>query len=64
MSTELQSFRQGLDGPIVQFRAKFDDKTEEHLIYWEEVQFVFPGVHYVKSGTIIVEFVRDKQCKR
>ncbi|KAF9292439.1 hypothetical protein BGZ88_006386 [Linnemannia elongata] len=64
MSTELQSFRQGLDGPIVQLQAEFDDETGKHLIYWEDVQFAFPGVHCVKSGIIIVAFVRDKQRRR
>ncbi|KAF9338770.1 hypothetical protein BGZ91_007938, partial [Linnemannia elongata] len=64
MCKELQSFRKGLDGPIVQLLAEFDDETGKHLIYWEDVQFAFPGVHCVKSGIIIVAFVRDKQRRR
>ncbi|KAF9547761.1 hypothetical protein EC957_007926 [Mortierella hygrophila] len=64
MSTEQQSFRLGLDGPIVLLRAEFDDETGKHLIYWEDVQLAFPGVHCVKSGIVIVAFVRDKQRRR
>ncbi|KAK3840879.1 MAG: hypothetical protein J3R72DRAFT_169818 [Linnemannia gamsii] len=64
MSTELQSLRQGQDGPTVQLRTEFDQESGKHLIFWEDVEFAFPGVHCLKSGSMIVSFARDKQRRR
>ncbi|KAG0293758.1 hypothetical protein BGZ96_002341 [Linnemannia gamsii] len=64
MSTELQHFRLGFDGLTVQLRADFDDEAGKHLIFWDDVEFAFPGVHCVKSGSTIVSFARDKRRRR
>ncbi|KAG0280197.1 hypothetical protein BGZ95_010951 [Linnemannia exigua] len=61
MATELQNLRQGQDGPTVQLRAEFDQESGKHLIFWEDVEFAFPGVHCLKSGSTIVSFARDKR---
>ncbi|KAF9105476.1 hypothetical protein BGX29_012147 [Mortierella sp. GBA35] len=64
MTVEEQCFRQGPDGPPVFLRATFDNDIREHIIFWEDVEFAFPGVHCVKSGLTIVAFARDKQRRR
>ncbi|KAF9903140.1 hypothetical protein EC991_004123 [Linnemannia zychae] len=64
MNNELQSFRQPQDGPTVQLRAEYDEDAGKHLIFWEDVEFAFPGVHCVKSGATIVSFARDKRRRR
>jgi hypothetical protein len=31
----------------------------QHIIYWEDIEYFFPGVKYVKNGNVSIPLTRD-----
>jgi hypothetical protein len=31
----------------------------QHIIYWEDIEYIFPGVKYVKKGNVSITLTRD-----
>ncbi|GJJ76246.1 hypothetical protein EMPS_08605 [Entomortierella parvispora] len=61
---EYQSFRIGQDGPVIRIEALIDDETGQRVIYWEDIEFQFPGIHCVRHEDIAISFARDSKKRR
>ncbi|KAF9291741.1 hypothetical protein BGZ68_002460 [Mortierella alpina] len=63
--SETQSFR-------VAGSTTYTEKIEVHniigqnknIIYWEDIELVFPGVRYIRSGSSVVPFLRNSDGNR
>ncbi|KAG0057443.1 hypothetical protein BGZ83_010011 [Gryganskiella cystojenkinii] len=61
---QYQSFRIGQDGPIVRIEVLTDDETGQQVVYWEDIEFQFPGIHCVRHEDIAISLVRDAKKRR
>ncbi|KAK5816794.1 hypothetical protein F5H01DRAFT_412867 [Linnemannia elongata] len=61
MAEEYQSFRQGLNGPVQDIEASLDPETNQPVVYWSDIQILFPNAHHIKRGNTMVTFVRNAQ---
>ncbi|KAF9121766.1 hypothetical protein BG015_005736, partial [Linnemannia schmuckeri] len=52
-----QSFR--LIGSMDIEEIPCDHVDEHHVVYWEDIENVFPGAKYVKNGSVCVNMMRD-----
>ncbi|KAF9924208.1 hypothetical protein BGZ65_008466, partial [Modicella reniformis] len=58
----IQSFR--LIGKTAIEEITCDRVDGQGVIYWEDIEDIFPGVKHVKNGNVIVKFQRDSNRKR
>jgi len=61
---EYQSFRIGQDGQVIRIEALTDDETGQRVVYWEDIEFQFPGIHCVRHEDIAISFARDSKKRR
>ncbi|KAF8922783.1 hypothetical protein BGZ58_003794, partial [Dissophora ornata] len=54
---DTQSFR--LIGKSDIEKIPLDNVNGQNIVYWEDIQQVFPGVKYVKNGEVAVTMMRD-----
>lgn len=54
---ETQSFR--LIGNINIEEIPCDHVDGQYIIYWEDIEHVFPGVKHVKNGKVTIKMMRD-----
>ncbi|KAG0197053.1 hypothetical protein BGX28_009435 [Mortierella sp. GBA30] len=65
MEEEYQSFRIAPDGNVVtRIEVSTDEATGLQVVFWEDIEFQYPGIHCVKNGDIAVSFARDSKRKR
>ncbi|KAF9943836.1 hypothetical protein BGZ65_000151, partial [Modicella reniformis] len=63
MDDEYQSFRTP-DGSIKRIEVSTDEETGLKIIFWEDIQFQFPGTSYVMNGDIGISLARDSKRRR
>ncbi|KAG0064884.1 hypothetical protein BGZ89_008773, partial [Linnemannia elongata] len=61
MADEYQSFRQGIYGAVQDIEVSLDSETNQQVVYWSDIQILFPNVHHIKRGNAMVTFVRNAQ---
>ncbi|KAF9345503.1 hypothetical protein BGX26_003050 [Mortierella sp. AD094] len=54
---ETQSFR--LIGKTDIEEITLENADGHHIVYWEDIEQVFPGVKYVKNGKAVINMLRD-----
>ena len=65
-SHQLQAFRQiysdgtGAPLPIVNIKPRFDNKTGEYIVLWNDVLMAFKNPLHVRNGDTAVPFVTDE----
>ncbi|KAG0369344.1 hypothetical protein BGZ54_010232 [Gamsiella multidivaricata] len=59
MPQEYQAFRVFPDGPITRIEVSTDEETGLHTVFWEDIEFQFPGIHCVMHGDIAISLARD-----
>ena len=60
---EPQSFR--IAGTTTDIRnIDVDDADGQNVIYWEDIEQVFPGVQHVQNGEVVVKLLRDSNRLR
>jgi hypothetical protein len=59
---DTQLFR--LVGKTVTKKIPCDHVDGQSVVYWEDIEQVFPGVQHVMNGEIIVKPMRDPNRKR
>jgi hypothetical protein len=59
---ETQLFR--LTGKTATKTIPCDDVNGHSVIYWEDIEQVFPGVMHVTSGEVVVKLMRDSNRNR
>jgi hypothetical protein len=37
---------------------------EENVVFWEDIEQVFPGVKYIANGNTVISLMRDSNRKR
>ncbi|KAG0065469.1 hypothetical protein BGZ89_008293 [Linnemannia elongata] len=55
----LQSFRRGSTGRVFQVEAHHHPDSAQHIVFWEDIQELFPGASSVLHGTVAVSRARD-----
>ncbi|KAF9438046.1 hypothetical protein BGZ76_009995 [Entomortierella beljakovae] len=63
MNTEYQSFRVFPDGPITRIEVIFDEEYGQKVIFWDDIQIQFSGMHCIRNGDIAISFLRDSKYK-
>jgi len=43
---------------------KVEQVSEKNVIFWDDIEKEFPGVHFVKDDGIMVRFLKDSNGKR
>ncbi|KAF9093166.1 hypothetical protein BGX23_003574, partial [Mortierella sp. AD031] len=61
MANGSQSFRQGPDGEVIDIEVSLDPDTNQQVVYWSAITFVFPSTCFIKKKNTIVTFVRNAQ---
>ncbi|KAI7827008.1 hypothetical protein BC939DRAFT_110478 [Gamsiella multidivaricata] len=64
MPQEYQAFRVFPDGPITRIEVSTDEETGLHTVFWEDIEFQFPGIHCVMHGDIAISLARDAKKRR
>ncbi|KAI8601549.1 hypothetical protein EDD21DRAFT_374177 [Dissophora ornata] len=64
MDEKYQSFRVAPDGPHIRIEASTDEGTGMDIVFWDDIEFQFPGIHCVMHGDIAVSFARDSKRQR
>lgn len=41
--------------------ASLDPETNQPVVYWSDIQILFPNAHHIKRGNTMVTFVRNAQ---
>ncbi|KAF9584906.1 hypothetical protein BGW38_004749, partial [Lunasporangiospora selenospora] len=61
-----QSFRLGADAhsPTIRIEVEVDIETGLRVVFWEDIEFHFPGVRHVRHGNIAISFARDAKRAR
>jgi len=59
---EIQHFRLSGTTEIHEIPCNYLDG--HNVIYWKDIEVVFPGVQYLKHGNIMVTKLRDSEGKR
>ena len=59
---ETQHFR--LAGTTAVEKIDYDHVDGHNVIYWEDIELVFPGVKYVKCNDVTVKPLRDSNRNR
>jgi hypothetical protein len=54
---DTQSFR--LNGGTNVVKIPVNHVHGQHIIYWEDIEYIFPGVKYVKNGDVSITLMRD-----
>ncbi|KAG0300365.1 hypothetical protein BGZ98_009243 [Dissophora globulifera] len=60
---DTQSFRIASDMANIE-TMNVDNVDGENIIYWEDIEQVFQGVQYIRSGDTIVKLLRDRNGNR
>ena len=60
---ETQSFRIAGTRARVENIVVYNDKGES-VIYWEDIEQVFPGVKYIRNGGSVVSLLKDSNRAR
>ncbi|OAQ23387.1 hypothetical protein K457DRAFT_232333 [Linnemannia elongata AG-77] len=58
MPDDSQSFRKGSDGEVFDIKVSFDPDTNQNVVYWSDIQYIFPNACFIKRGN---NFIRDIQ---
>ncbi|KAF9113923.1 hypothetical protein BGX27_000522 [Mortierella sp. AM989] len=61
MDEGYQAFRVGLDGPLTRIEVIDDEESGQKVVFWEDIEFHFPGIHCVMNGDIAITFARDSK---
>ena len=64
MDEEYQSFRVAPDGPLIRIEVSIDEGTGMKIVFWDDIEFQFPGIHCVMHGNIAISFARDMKRQR
>jgi len=59
----LQRFQWSSGGDVVDIMTEFDPETERNVVFLDDIQLAFPGAQYIRSGTVVVPYLRDKARK-
>lgn len=41
-----------------------DQIDGQNIVYWEDIEQVFPGIQHIKNGTSVVKLLRDSNQNR
>ncbi|KAG0050342.1 hypothetical protein BGZ83_004886 [Gryganskiella cystojenkinii] len=58
-----QRFQWSSGGDIVDILIEYDPETEKNVVFLDDIQLAFPGAQYIRSGTLVVPYLRDKTRK-
>lgn len=58
MPDDSQSFRKGPDGEVFDIEVSFDPDTNQNVVYWSDIQYIFPNACFIKRGN---NFIRNIQ---
>ena len=61
--SETQAFR-AADSTAHIGNIKVDNVNGQNVIYWEDVEQVFPGVQHIRDGSSVVALLRDSDRNR
>lgn len=64
MDQEYQSFRVAPDGPITRIEVCTDEDSGLKIIFWDDIEFHFPGTQRVMNGDIAIMPARDAKRRR
>ncbi|KAF9364241.1 hypothetical protein BGX34_002112 [Mortierella sp. NVP85] len=64
MDQEYQSFRVAPDGPITRIEVSTDEETGLKIVFWDDIEFHFPGTQRVMNGDIAIMPARDAKRRR
>ncbi|KAF9129762.1 Transmembrane osmosensor [Mortierella sp. 14UC] len=60
---QLQSFRRGPSGLILQLEAHFHADSNQHIVFWDDIIEAFPGATSVRKGNVVVTRARDSSFR-
>lgn len=58
-----QRFQWSSGGDVVEVLAELDPETNKSVIFLDDIQLAFHGAQYIRSGTMVVPYLRDKSRK-
>ncbi|KAF9191113.1 hypothetical protein BGZ50_009641 [Haplosporangium sp. Z 11] len=61
---DYQSLRIAPDGPITRIEVFLDEDSGQKVVFWDDIEFQFPGIRCVKNGDIAISFARDSKRRR
>ncbi|KAF9948927.1 hypothetical protein BGZ70_002007 [Mortierella alpina] len=64
MEDDYQSFRIAPDGDITRIEVFTDQDNGLRVVFWEDIESQYPGLHCVKNGDIAISFARDSNRRR
>ncbi|KAF9938203.1 hypothetical protein BGZ67_000408 [Mortierella alpina] len=64
MDDDYQSFRIAPDGEITRIEVFTDQENGLRVVFWEDIESQYPGIHCVKNGDIAISFARDSNRRR
>ncbi|KAF9959184.1 hypothetical protein BGZ72_010120 [Mortierella alpina] len=64
MDDNYQSFRIAPDGDITRIEVFTDQENGLRVVFWEDIESQYPGIHCVKNGDIAISFARDSNRRR
>ncbi|KAF9279533.1 hypothetical protein BGZ68_007861 [Mortierella alpina] len=64
MDDDYQSFRIAPDGDITRIEVFTDQDNGLRVVFWEDIESQYPGIHCVKNGDIAISFARDSNRRR
>ncbi|KAG9327242.1 hypothetical protein KVV02_002695 [Mortierella alpina] len=64
MDDDYQSFRTAPDGEITRIEVFTDQENGLRVVFWEDIESQYPGIHCVKNGDIAISFARDSNRRR
>ena len=59
---ETQSFRSSREMDIVEIPVSY--VGGQNIVYWDDINQVFPGVQYVKNGRVAINILKDSDGNR
>ncbi|KAF9208328.1 hypothetical protein BGZ49_009111 [Haplosporangium sp. Z 27] len=64
MDEEYQTFRAAPDGPLIRIEVINDEESGQRVVFWEDIEFHFPGIRCIMNGDIAISPARDAKRKR
>ncbi|KAG0195732.1 hypothetical protein BGX33_002694, partial [Mortierella sp. NVP41] len=56
MTDGTQSFRRGADNKVENIDVFYDPETSQQVVYWDDIQLLFPHARCIKNGDTLVAF--------
>ncbi|KAF9297967.1 hypothetical protein BGZ88_008433 [Linnemannia elongata] len=63
MPDDSQSFRKGSDGEVFDIKVSFDPDTNQNVVYWSDIQCIFPNACYIKRGNNFIRDIQRESCE-